>query len=448
MTADREWPRILLVGASPVRGLSTGTDVTISNLLGDWPSERIAQVYVGSPEDAEDARGLCLPISPQNALLDYSFRRLVNHTGALQGSSVPVNAGIPVRSHKNFKTRAHLAMRFAADASPMRIPRAVLSRARDFDPDVVYSLLGNMRIIALAQRFVDALDKPLLPHYMDDWVHTLYTSGEFWGLSKRLFDLRLQHLMRSAPTGMSISRPMADEYSHDFGVPFGVFANPASEDFFDLPSKGESDCAVIMYVGGLHVGRAKALGEIADMLDRYVTLAGKCLEVRLVVHCPSDHLRLYGQDLCNRTTVVMADSLDPEDVASALARADVLLHVESADPEAVSFTRLSISTKIPQYLAAGKPVLCYAPSNLASSQLVAESGGGLVVSNGPELGAAIEALVNDNGLRRELGARGRSYARSSLSRGAISSRFRDTILLTADAGRPQVTSRGPIDSLR
>lgn len=447
MIASSEFPRILLIGASPVRGQATGTDVTISNLLGIWPADCLAQVFVGSPGEAQEALGLGLPISPQNALLDYSLRRLVDQSNALRGSSVPVTAGIPMRSHKDLKARAHLAMRFAADASSISIPREIRLRAKEFAPDVIYSLLGNLRIIELTQRLVDDLDKPLLPHFMDDWMHTLYTSGELWGFPRKLFDRRIRHLMTSAPAGMSISRIMAEEYSREFGIPFSTVANPAAEAYFDLPSRDESECPVIMYVGGLHVGRAKVLGDVADALDRYVPPTGKRLKAQLVVHCPSEHLRLYGSGLRDRSTVVLAGSISPGEVASALARADVLLHVESADPEAVSFTRLSISTKIPQYLAAGRPVLCYAPSSLASSLLIAESGGGLVVSRQQELAAAVESLMNDAGRLRELGTRGRSYARSHLSHGAVSARFLHTIRLTANAGRPQVASRGPLDSV-
>lgn len=435
MVVHSEWPRILLLGASPIdRGSSTGTNVTVSNILGDWPADRLLQVFIGAPSESDEilCRGLSIP--PQAALLDYHLRRLVNHSGVLQGSGVPVNAGIPLRRNPAIRARAHAAMRFAADASPIRVPSAIRREAHNFAPHIVYSLLGNLRIIGLAQSFADDLNRPLLPHFMDDWAHTLYGSGEFWGWSEKLRIHHISRLMRSAPRGLAISQPMADEYSEEFGIPFTPVANPAADAYFEIPSKAETEHQVIMYVGGLHVGRAQVLADVADALERRRPAKGSNFDVQLVVHCPDEHLRLYGTALRDRPSVRLAGSIHPEEVPSALARADVLLHVESSDSEAIAFTRLSLSTKIPQYLAAGRPVLALAPRTLASSRLLDASGAGVLVSTESEMIAATASLLNDAGCRRALGTRGRAYARRHLSRGAVTAQFREAVRLTAASG--------------
>ncbi|HZK05964.1 MAG TPA: hypothetical protein VFC82_08970 [Actinomycetaceae bacterium] len=432
MSRNTDFPRLLLVTISPLLGRSTGTDVTISSLLSAWPGDRIAQVFIGTQSEADGTHGQVLAISPRNAVFEFDIRRLVNRSGSLQGSKAPVNAGVPVRGYRNPRTRAHMAMRFIADASPVRMPREVRRQAREFAPDVVYSLLGTLRMIGLSQSLANDLGVPVVPHFMDDWVHTLYTSGELWGIAQEVTRHRLLRLMQAAPIGMSISRPMAEEYSRLFGIPFSSVANSAGEEFFAIPRKDPSEMLVIMYMGGLHVGRAEALAGVADALGRCATKANAA---QIIVHCPHEDVGRYGSTLRNRSNVTLAGTLSLGEVPTALGEADILLHVESSDPGDVAFTRLSVSTKIPQYLAAGRPVLCFAPSQLASSNLIMESGGGLVVSNGMALDGAVSSLLSDATLRNEIAARGRTFARANLSRSVVLERFVRALQIAAGSAK-------------
>src|SRR3546814_7688640 len=43
------------------------------------------------------------------------------------------------------------------------------------------------------------------------------------------------------------------------------------------------------------------------------------------------------------------------------------------------YARLSISTKVPQYLSVGRPILAYGPKSLASISYIKETGAGVVV---------------------------------------------------------------------
>ena len=61
--------------------------------------------------------------------------------------------------------------------------------------------------------------------------------------------------------------------------------------------------------------------------------------------------------------------------------ADVLVHVESDDPEVLQNTRLSVSTKIPEYLSSGRLVLGFGPLNVASLALLKKYSLGVVVDS-------------------------------------------------------------------
>jgi hypothetical protein len=113
--------------------------------------------------------------------------------------------------------------------------------------------------------------------------------------------------------------------------------------------------------------------------------------------------------------VNICGSLQPNDVFAKLLESDILLHVESFTDVQRQYTRLSLSTKIPQYLAAGRPILMYGPAEIAVTKYVAASAAGVIVDrNGiKDLASAIASLTVSKELRERLGRTGWILARES-----------------------------------
>ncbi|GAB3957775.1 hypothetical protein GCM10027614_73890 [Micromonospora vulcania] len=75
----------------------------------------------------------------------------------------------------------------------------------------------------------------------------------------------------------------------------------------------------------------------------------------------------------------LGPSLASDEVPAALRSADVLVHIESFDQEIRRYTRYSVSTKIPQYLASGRPIFGYGPAEVASMNHIQEANAGVIV---------------------------------------------------------------------
>jgi glycosyltransferase involved in cell wall biosynthesis len=107
-----------------------------------------------------------------------------------------------------------------------------------------------------------------------------------------------------------------------------------------------------------------------------------------------------------------------------LASADVL--VALLEPEAGAF---SVPSKILTYLCSARPLLVSVPTDNLAARVVERSGGGVVVRPGDAsafLGAAARLLA-DEGLREELGARGRTYAESAFDVEPVARRFEEIL---------------------
>lgn len=115
------------------------------------------------------------------------------------------------------------------------------------------------------------------------------------------------------------------------------------------------------------------------------------------------------QDLEN---VEFLDGVPRERVAPILASCDALLLILRRDP----LFEITIPSKVYEYMAAGKPILCSVGGEAARLVVQARCGISIVPSDGAALGRAAERLGERPALCKEMGGRGRRCARERFSR--------------------------------
>jgi glycosyltransferase involved in cell wall biosynthesis len=323
---------------------------------------------------------------------------------------------------------------------PYELPEAVEKGIVQFRPDVVYTLLGGIQICALAVHCARLCKVGIVPHFMDDWVSTKYAGRPDLCIQRCHLLRSLRKVMEIAPLGMAISDLMAAEYSASYGIPFCSFMNCT-----DVPPEREpappSDSKTevrLVYVGGLHLGRWRALKEMGAALAA-VNAEGHA--GRVFVYGPAQDLAKYGRRLAG-PGIEVAGSLGQNEVAGVLARAHVLVHVESFGRADRRSTRLSMSTKIPQYAAAGRPLLCYGPGEVASLRFIAENECGLVIGSQErsELIQALRRMLQDAELRNRLGRNAWTTARQKFDAAEVRGRFRSAIAQAAWGPRAESES--------
>ena len=171
----------------------------------------------------------------------------------------------------------------------------------------------------------------------------------------------------------------------------------------------ERDKIQLLYVGGLHLGRVQCLREIAEAL-KYVQNQG--MPVEALVYSQRRFAQ-YATQLDLPPVMRYAGSLQPHEIPPKLRAADILLHVESFRPSFREYTRFSVSTKIPECMASGRPILAYGPPELASIRYVEDTGAGLSVVRHcqGDLQRALRRLIESRDLRLKMGRQGRQAAR-------------------------------------
>ena len=164
---------------------------------------------------------------------------------------------------------------------------------------------------------------------------------------------------------------------------------------------------VVGYAG--NIGLAQGLTALLDAAD---TLRASAVKFLLVGE-GTDKARLRKlARIRGLGNVEFLEGVPRERVAPILASCDALLLILRRDP----LFEITIPSKLYEYMAAGKPILCSVGGEAA--RLVASARCGLSVepSNGAALARAVEKLGRAPALRRNMGRRGERCARERFSR--------------------------------
>jgi glycosyltransferase involved in cell wall biosynthesis len=117
---------------------------------------------------------------------------------------------------------------------------------------------------------------------------------------------------------------------------------------------------------------------IAKSLER---LEKQGLKARIEIYSQSTPkakiLKAINRGECSR----YRGTLDEKGVKKVLRDADVLVHAESFTYLSQRVTRLSVSTKIPEYMAMGKCILAFGPKDVASIEYIQNTGTGYVIDS-------------------------------------------------------------------
>jgi glycosyltransferase involved in cell wall biosynthesis len=225
---------------------------------------------------------------------------------------------------------------------------------------------------------------------------------------------------------------MAEDYERRFGIRFQAFMNCVDvPDECPVESTDDTNQPIrLLYVGGLHLNRWRALADIGKAL-LVLRSEGRCVE--LAIHAPAADIGRYSRALSAIATIHLGESLTQDQIAPTMRAADVLIHVESFEPTVRAYTRLSLSTKVPQYMASGRPILAYGPKELASCAYIEDCQCGILVGekNANLLLEAVRSLVADSQRRLLLGHRGWRIAVEQHRGDKVRQRFRSFLAQAA-----------------
>ncbi len=382
-------PRVLHVGFLPI-GAPTNSGLTLGSLFGQWPQDSLLQLCLRNYEEREPPNLILAPVSiaPADGLVRAVLGRALR-PGPTDGLNHAVS-----RSDQQlpWRFRARLAASTLNDIGPVWVRKPLVRQIEQFRPQVVHSLLGGVRAMRLTTALARRFDIPVVPHFMDDWIDNLFNDGQLWGQARRTVDACLKDILDRSPVCLTIGEDMEREYTDRLGRPCVTVGNSVDLGSYSALTPHRADGSAprrMRYVGGLHLGRPRVIRSIAGTLDA-ANPGGRPWVVELFV--PPEDIAQAESLAAEFASVSYGGSLAPGEVPQALVDADALLFLESPEPHISRFTRLSVSTKVPQYLASGRPILVAGPQDQGSVRVITASGAGVFAGDGMDHDTVLVAL--------------------------------------------------------
>lgn len=145
----------------------------------------------------------------------------------------------------------------------------------------------------------------------------------------------------------------------------------------------------MLYTGNLEIGREKAMLSLIEALEQ---INRDEVQIRLDIYTKTSLSETYVKAYNTKFSALHAP-IPQEEVLKLQSRSDVLLFVEALDPKK-KIARLSFSTKITDYYAAGKCIFAIGNADLAPMELFESEESAIVATSEEEIREGVKALLD------------------------------------------------------
>jgi len=416
-TKSKKHPRVLIVSHNAMSDTQSNGK-TLSVFFKHWDTECLAQVYLTT--DVPDF-SVCHKYFQIN---DFDIVRRFFLNKKKQGRIVEKTSVAEMKSLKDEVTKSPTLKLLRRNISPFfRLLRDLMwsfsgyktreltKFIEEFNPQIIFfQSSSGVFAYSLTKWVCKSKNIPLIMQVTDDYVSGMFTLDPFFWIQMLRVRLAFKWAISYSSCVVAIGEKMVKEYKTRFGGNYTIAMNSASE--ISLP-KYTADNQVInfVYAGNLGLNRWKILVLLASCLEELKNDEGICayLSIYSLIEPDAEELKFLNKSTCSE----FKGSLTTEQLNDVKTHSDVLVHVEAFDKTNKNITRLSISTKIPEYLASGRCIFAVGPEDVASMQYIVEDQLGVAVLSDrkEELKEALKDIIMDKEKRISYSEKGIGVAR-------------------------------------
>lgn len=364
-----EIPKLLIVGTENIFTENTSSSFTVRSLVENWPENRLRQIVCSdSAESADDV----FVLRSSDILFDFKmFKKKV------KPSSIKRNEAHYFEKGKTtIKSFIRQRLVYLYSCRPYKFTNALREFINEFGPDVIYSCSSRFGVFMLCRRISKNNRIPFVPHFFDDWPNVSFDAS---GLFNRWSFKLVKQTIHQAPVVFCISDLMCNEYKARYSYD-NFHALMHSVNPLPKHKENESDVKTLMYAGSIYLGRYKSLVELSKAISQR---PGE--KVELYIYTTPASWNELGSEFDDYPFVHYGGYVSQEELATRISQSDGLVFVESFDEELLVYTRLSMSTKIPEYLSSGNPILAIGNESQGSIAYLKEHNAAYVATSEKEI---------------------------------------------------------------
>ncbi len=411
------FPKVLIVGHS--FNENSGIGITLTNLFKDWPQENIA-------------------VAASNINLDYcnKFRPCIKYFDFERNDSKDINDTNVYKIKKNKATnfiRNILKEKLGIlDVMPeKRLSENFLKFIDAYNPEIIYSALGNLKDIRFINKLLMLKNIPLTIHIMDDWPVSLYDKRYLKFYWKYIYNKNFRKTLSISKVNLSICQTMSDEYLRRYGVDFIPFHNPIEPQLWEsVPFNKNQKCQRVIYVGKINKDTEENLITMCKVVHKLI-LEG--YNIKFEVYTPNysgERVKVFSK----YKNCYVYNAIPQNEIPQLLRSASILFLTLGFDKHSLNYTRLSMPTKLTEYLISKVPILLYCPKEIALYKYCTNNNCALWSNEGTNnLYTALKCLINKSGLRTSISDNAYNLAVNKHSAIIVRENFRKALLKAIDS---------------
>jgi len=251
--------------------------------------------------------------------------------------------------------------------------------------------------------------KPIIVHILDDYPATLGKDTLLPKFYNYLINKDLKLLLKISYKRFAISELMANEYNTRFGGNWDYFHNPINFEFWNKHRKIDYTANIpfiILYSGRLSDGIGECIKKVAECIDELNEQ--EFLNIQLKIQSRQNPEWIYKYK-----NIIYSNYIDYDLLPDLFSSSDLLLLPYDFNGYGYQYIRLSMPTKVSEYLASATPVLAISPDSTALVSYLKKHNIGYIVTDETNevVKSSIRELYFNKNLREEIGKRGASFAK-------------------------------------
>lgn len=203
------------------------------------------------------------------------------------------------------------------------------------------------------------------------------------------------------------SQKLCDEYKQYFGREIQPLYKGCDLEQYAVKTSVSSPVKIV-YAGNLFYSRWETLKALADEIEIINNGGAKAT---LEIYTTAEVTPALDKALNRGKASRLMGARAYEEIKNILAGADIVLHVESFEPQAIKSTRLSFSTKIIDGMQSGSCLMAIGPDCVASMEYLSRLDCAIVITDLTKTREALIGIVKNPEEITENAAKLRAYAK-------------------------------------
>ncbi len=369
-----DYPKLLIVGVEDVFETNNSSALTARSFLEDWPKDKLRQIVCGEAET-----------SPSTYVLKRSDKwfSMFFARKKVKPASIGKNDARAYNKDVSLKHKIHQWLVYLYSILPYSYRPELRQFIDDFNPDVIYSYHGGgYCVLCLCTKISRKKKIPFIPHFLDDWPSFICEESS---LFRRLSLSLVRRIIKKAPSVLCISEAMCQEYEVRYKCRKFISLMHSVLPSFNSQYVDNSRKKLI-YAGSLYFGRQNTLVKFCDIIKN-----NRDWNVELIIYTTPNGWEELKGCFTPYPFVSYGGFVSQEELTVQISSSFGLLFLESFDKEPLKYTRLSLSTKVPEYLASGRPILAIGNETQGSISYLKNNCAAYCITNIDEM----DCVVND-----------------------------------------------------